>query len=107
MSGGGIASMSSGFRHVSQGMAGATGAPRPTLVNSAGVVVREHDISVAMSNATPAKRAVLERLVCDMAAHHRAPAAFTSRLFPPSRFALRRTSGSMEPAEEDVTCAQP
>ena len=79
--------MSSGFRHISQGMAGATGAPRPALVNATGgVSAREHDINMATDSAASAARPLFKALVFDIGAHHRAGAAFTSR---PSTFALR------------------
>ena len=64
--------MSSAFRHISQGMAGATGAPRPALVNSAGgVSAREHDINMATNSAASAARPLFKALICDMGAHHR------------------------------------
>ena len=46
--------MLSGTTHVSAGIAGDTGAPRPTLLNAgaaAGGLAGEHDIAVAATNA--------------------------------------------------------
>ena len=63
--------MSSAFRHISQGMAGATGAPRPALVNWAGgVSAREHDINMATNSAASAARPIFKALICDIAADH-------------------------------------
>src|SRR5688572_24208517 len=63
--------MSSALRHVSQGMAGATGAPRPTLVNAAGgVSAREHERDMATTRATTSAprpaRVALNSLICDI-----------------------------------------
>jgi hypothetical protein len=51
-----MASMSSGFRHVSQGIAGFTGAPRPTLVNSSGVLEVEQENEAAARSALNTSR---------------------------------------------------
>ena len=49
--------MSSALCHVSQGMAGATGAPRPTLVNWAGgVSLPEHEVNRIANSAASAAR---------------------------------------------------
>jgi hypothetical protein len=52
-------------------MAGATGAPRPTLVNPAGgVSAREHDTSMATSSAAGAPRRHLQAFICGIGADH-------------------------------------
>jgi hypothetical protein len=62
--------MSSPLRHISHGIAGFTGAPRPTLVTCAaeGGPVREQDISKAANNAASAARPTMNGLVFDIAA---------------------------------------
>src|SRR5262245_31649866 len=62
---GGMASMSLGSRHISHGITVATGASRPTLLNSAGLVAgRAHASSPpARSAATAAHTQVLLTLV--------------------------------------------
>ncbi len=63
--------MSSPLRHVSQGSAGLTGAPRPALVTAAGGVSdREQDIKMATNSATNAARPLLATGVCDIGADH-------------------------------------
>ena len=63
--------MSSTLRHISHGIAGFTGAPRPTLVNAgAAGSERAHDINKATNSAVSAARAILEVFICDMAADH-------------------------------------
>ncbi len=63
--------MSSAFRHISQGMAGVSGAPRPALVNWAGgVSAREHDINVARNGTTSAARPTFKALIRVMFANH-------------------------------------
>ena len=48
--------MSSALRHISQGIAGFTGAPRPALgMSTGGGSVREHDINMAMTSAASAR----------------------------------------------------
>ena len=65
--------MSSGFRHISQGMAGATVAPRPTLVNPAsGLSAGEHDRDMATTSAPRTARVPLNSLICDIASLTRA-----------------------------------
>ena len=62
--------MSSAFRHISHGMAGDTGAPRPTLVNSAaGVFASEHDMAIAIPAATSKPQPPLEKVIRIMGAH--------------------------------------
>ena len=64
--------MSSAFRHVSQGMAGDTGAPRPALVTAAGgVSAREQDITIAMNAATSATQTLRKARFSDIGADHR------------------------------------
>jgi hypothetical protein len=66
--------MSSALRHICHGIAGFTGMPRPALTAAGGGgAVLEHDISTATNSAANAARAILEVIVCDMAADHRMP----------------------------------
>ena len=63
--------MSAGFRHISQGMAGVTAAPRPTLVKAAcGLSAVEHDSDVATTSAPRDGAArLLNVLIFDMGDH--------------------------------------
>src|SRR5262245_12659721 len=59
--------MSLSLRHCCQGIAGATGAPRPALVNSLfGFSVLEHDSVTAKSSAPSTARATLNSVVFDI-----------------------------------------
>jgi hypothetical protein len=52
-------------------MAGDTGAPRPTLVNSAaGVCPPEQDVAIATLTVMNTRRAAVETLVWNMVADH-------------------------------------
>ena len=59
--------MSSTLRHCCHGIAGETGAPRPTLVNSAGGgVAREHDVNMAIDSAASAAPPTLKEFFFDI-----------------------------------------
>ena len=91
ISAGGNGSMLSGTTHVSAGMAGDTGAPRPTLLNAVSAAccpAGEHDNDAAATSAASVPDTACNAFIFDI------------RSGPLSRVIIGRSAVRVEPAKE-------